>query len=136
MPLARNIKDVLNMDAFTKNLGLMPLVSVEKVGESDPIPFTPNPTTPLDGIRLLSSSHVIAAPSIGCAMALHGADALNVWRPSDVEHTLLYPDPDAFVVDTPMGRYTGVREMIEMSKTPGEYKYPLTPLGSWQPSWL
>lgn len=60
MPLARNIKDVLKMDAFTKNLGLMPLVSVEKVGESDPIPFTPNPKTPLDGIRLLSSSHVIA----------------------------------------------------------------------------
>jgi hypothetical protein len=21
-------------------------------------------------------------------------------------------------------------------KTPGEYKHPLTPLGSWQPSWL
>jgi len=306
MPLARNIKDVLKMDAFTKNLGLMPLVSIEKVGESDPIPFTPNPKTPLDGIRLLSSSHVIAAPSIGRAMALHGADALNVWRPSDVEHTLwhytshvgvrstmlelgnneghakfrellskadvlvtnrrsgwrqrfhikseevikerpglidtqitwagetgqwsnrvgfdvtatfalgldniegsddkpahpsiyvacdyaagwratcgilsallrrakeggsyrvrvslvrtalwlpelgifdrnhakktagsndehLYPDPDGFVVDTPMGRYTGVKEMIEMSETPGEYKYPLTPLGSWQPSWL
>jgi crotonobetainyl-CoA:carnitine CoA-transferase CaiB-like acyl-CoA transferase len=88
MPLARNIKDVLKMDAFTKNLGLMPLVSVEKVGESDPIPFAPTPTTPLDGIRLLSSSHVIAAPSIGRAMALHGADALNVWRPSYVEHTL------------------------------------------------
>jgi hypothetical protein len=35
-----------------------------------------------------------------------------------------------------MGRYSGVKEMIEMSKTPGEYKYPLTPLGSWQPSWL
>jgi crotonobetainyl-CoA:carnitine CoA-transferase CaiB-like acyl-CoA transferase len=244
MPLARNINDVLKMGAFTKNLGLMPLVSVEKVGESDPIPFTPNPTTPLDGIRLLSSSHVIAAPSIGRAMALHGADSLNVWRPSDVEHTLdtqitwagetgpwsnrvgfdvtatfalgldniegsdenpahpsiyvacdygagwlatcgilsallrrakeggsyrvrvslvrtalwlpelgifdrdyaiktagsndehLYPDPDGFVVDTPMGRYTGVKEMIEMSKTPGEYKYPLTPFGSWQPSWL
>ena len=67
IPLARNIKDVLKMDAFTKNLGLMPLVGVEKVGESDPIPFTPDPTTPLDGIRLLSSSHVIAAPSIGRA---------------------------------------------------------------------
>src|ERR1700735_1555125 len=88
LPLARNIKDVLKMDAFTKNLGLMPLVSVEKVGERDPIPFTPNPTTPLDGIRLLSSSHVIAAPSIGRAMALHGADSLNVWRPTDVEHSL------------------------------------------------
>ena len=23
----------------------------------------------------------------------------------------------------PMGRYSGVKEMIEMSKTPGEYKY-------------
>jgi crotonobetainyl-CoA:carnitine CoA-transferase CaiB-like acyl-CoA transferase len=53
---------------------------------------------------------------------------------SNDEH--LYPNPDGFVVDTPMGRYTGVTEMIEMSKTPGEYKYPLTPLGSWQPSWL
>jgi hypothetical protein len=51
---------------------------------------------------------------------------------SSDEH--LYPDPDGFVVDTPMGRCTGVREMIEMSKTSGEYKYPLTPLGSWQPS--
>ena len=306
MPLARNIKDVLKMDAFTKSVGLMPVVSVEKVGESDPIPFTPNPKTPLDGIRQLATTHVIAGPSIGRAMALHGADALNVWRPSDVEHTLwhytshvgmrstmlelgnkegrakflellskadvfvsnrrkgwrerfqitpeetvewrpglidvqitwagetgpwssrvgfditatlawgldniegsdekpahpsifvacdyvagwlatcgvlsallrrakeggsyrvvvslsrtalwlpelgifdrdyatktagsndehLYPDPDTFVVDTPMGRYSGVTEMVEMSKTPGEYKYPLTPLGSWQPSWL
>jgi hypothetical protein len=52
----------------------------------------------------------------------------------DGEHR--YPDPDGFVVDTPMGRYTGVKEMIEMSRTPGEYKYPLTPLGLWQPSWL
>ena len=39
-------------------------------------------------------------------------------------------------VTAPMGRYTGVKEMVEMSKTPGEYKHPLTPLGSWQPSWL
>ena len=54
--------------------------------------------------------------------------------PGTLEH--LYPDPDGFVVDTPMGRYTGVKEMIEMSRTPGDYKHPLTPLGSWQPSWL
>lgn len=32
------------------------------------------------------------------------------------------PDPDTFVVDTPMGRYSGVREVVEMSKTPGDYK--------------
>jgi hypothetical protein len=33
--------------------------------------------------------------------------------------TLSGSDPDGFVADTPMGRYTGVKEMIEMSKTPG-----------------
>jgi hypothetical protein len=48
----------------------------------------------------------------------------------------VYPDPDTFVADTPMGHYKGVTEMIEMSKTPGEYKHPPTPFGSWQPSWL
>jgi hypothetical protein len=47
-----------------------------------------------------------------------------------------YPDPDTFTADTPMGHYKGVRVMIEMSKTPVDYKYPLTPFGSWQPSWL
>jgi len=52
-----------------------------------------------------------------------------------VDH-VLGSDPDGFVADTPMGRYTGVKEMIEMSKTPGGYKYPLTPLCSWQPRWL
>ena len=113
MPLARNIKDVLKMDAFTKNLGLMPLVSVEKVGESDPIPFTPNPTAPLDGIRLLSSSHVIAGPSIGRAMALHGADSLNVWRPSDVEHTLWH-----------YTSHVGVRStMLELGNKEGNAKF-------------
>ena len=50
-------------------------------------PLQPNPKTPLEGILLLSSSYVIAGPSIGRAM-LHDADAFNVWWPSDVEHTL------------------------------------------------
>ena len=61
-------------------------------------------------------------------------DYANKTAGSTDEH--VYPDPDGFVADTPMGRYNGVTEMVEMSRTPGEYKYPLTPLGSWQPSWL
>jgi hypothetical protein len=32
MPLARNIQDVLTMDAFTKNLGLMPLARIFRAG--------------------------------------------------------------------------------------------------------
>ena len=113
MPLARNIKDVLKMDAFTKSVGLMPLVSVEKVGESNPIPFTPNAKTPLDGIRQLATTHVIAGPSIGRAMALHGADALNVWRPSDVEHTLWH-----------YTSHVGVRStMLELGNKEGHAKF-------------
>jgi hypothetical protein len=67
-------------------------------------------------------------------LGIFDRDYANKMAGSSYEH--VYPDPDTFVVDTPMGRYSGVREMIEMSKTPGEYKYPLTPFGSWQPSWL
>ncbi len=67
-------------------------------------------------------------------LGIFDRDYATMTAGSNDEHH--YPDPDGFVVDTPMGRYTGVTEMIEMSKTPGEYKYPLTPLGSWQPSWL
>jgi len=33
-------------------------------------------------------------------------------------------------------RLVAVKEMIEMSKTRGEYKHPLTRLGWWQPCWL
>jgi hypothetical protein len=67
-------------------------------------------------------------------LGIFGRDYAKKTAGSDDEH--LYPDPDGFIVDTPMGRYTGVEEMVEMSSTPGEYKHPLTPLGSWQPSWL
>src|SRR3984957_9764192 len=113
MPLARNIQDVLKMDAFTKAVGLTPIVSVEKVGDSDPTPFTPNPTAPLDGIRLLSATHVIAGPSIGRAMALHGRDALIMWRPSDVEHTLWH-----------YASHVGVRAaMLELANAYGGAKF-------------
>ena len=30
-----------------------PLISIEKIGDSDPIPFTPNPDMPLSGIRII-----------------------------------------------------------------------------------
>lgn len=65
-------------------------------------------------------------------LGIFDRDYANKTAGSSDEHV----HPDGFVADTPMGRYTGVKEMIEMTKTPGEYKYPLTPLGSWQPSWL
>lgn len=304
--LARPVSEIVTHPAFTESVGAMPLISVDKVADGEPVPFTANPRSPLDGIRALGTAHVIAGPSIGRGLALHGADVLNVWRPSDVEQELfhytshvgtrstrlelsdpaqretflglaatadvyysnrrpgwrerfgigpdelqaanpnlvdvqvlyagetgpwsdrvgfdisagaawglnniegtdevpahppiyvicdyvvgwlaaagavaalirrateggsyrvrvslsrcalwlpemavfdrdfahsiagsgpghVYPDPEQFTVETPLGTYTGVSETVRMSATPGSYTYPLTPLGSWKPSWL
>ncbi|CAM3858635.1 CoA transferase [Tsukamurella strandjordii] len=304
--LARPVAEVVELPAFTDSVGGMPLISIEKVADGDPVPFAPNARSPLDGVRALGTAHVIAGPSIGRGLALHGADVLNVWRPSDVEQELfhytshvgtrsttleiadaeqratfldlastadvfysnrrpgwrerfgisadelravnpglidvqvlyagesgpwsdrvgfdisagaawglnniegtdsrpehppiyvicdyvvgwlatagavaallrrateggsyrvrvslsrcalwlpemgvfdrdfarsvagsgpghIYPDPEQFTVETPLGTYTGVSETVRMSATPGAYAYPLTPLGSWKPSWL
>lgn len=306
MALGRPIEEVVKLDAFLESVGLMPLIEIEKVADGDPVPFKPNAKTPLDGVRALGTSHVIAGPSIGRSLALHGADVLNIFRPSNVEldvfqytshvgvrtaklelqendhrnrfyelvseadiyfnnhrpgwrerfgisnsdlrehnpniidvdifyageagpwsnrpgfdvsaglawglnniegtddrpehppHVVIcdypagwlaatgamaalyrrskeggsyrvkvslgrvalwlpemgvfdrdfarlmagskdghiYPDPEQFTVSTPLGQYTGVTEMVGMSKTPGNYQYPLTPIGSWEPSWL
>src|SRR6202011_4959425 len=68
----------------------LPLIEIEKIGESAPIPFSPAPTTPLDGIRALGLGHVIAGSGLGRALAYHGADVLNIWRPLDLEMDVVY----------------------------------------------
>jgi crotonobetainyl-CoA:carnitine CoA-transferase CaiB-like acyl-CoA transferase len=70
---------------YTDVLAKMPLISVEKIGDSAPIPFKAGGNSPLDGIRALGIGHVIAGAGIGRDLALHGADVLNVWRPDDTE---------------------------------------------------
>ena len=61
------------------------LIEIEKIGDSEPIAFTKNGKAPLSGVRALGLGHVIAGAGLGRALAYHGADVLNVWRPNDVE---------------------------------------------------
>src|SRR3978361_2165469 len=77
------------MDVFRHGLRDRPLISVEKLDDSDPVPFSPDCRDPLSGVRALGLAHVIAGPSIGRALALHGADVLNVWSPEDWEHNIV-----------------------------------------------
>lgn len=70
---------------YTEVLSRMSLITVEKIGESEPIPFKKDGTSPLDGIRALGMGHVIAGAAIGRDLALYGADVLNIWRPHDSE---------------------------------------------------
>jgi crotonobetainyl-CoA:carnitine CoA-transferase CaiB-like acyl-CoA transferase len=70
---------------YTEVLSTMPLITVEKIGESEPVPFTNGGTNPLDGIRAFGMGHVIAGAAIGRDLAMYGADVLNIWRPDDTE---------------------------------------------------
>jgi hypothetical protein len=68
----------------------MPLIEIEKIAGSAPEPFGERPTTPLSGVRALGLSHVIAGSGFGRALAYHGADVLNIWRPNDFEMDFNY----------------------------------------------
>jgi len=70
---------------YTEVLSGMPLITLEKVGESEPVPFKPGARSPMDGIRALGMAHVIAGAGIGRDLAYYGADVLNIWRPADTE---------------------------------------------------
>src|ERR1035441_4088378 len=60
MPLARPLHKILEMDVFRDGLRERPLISVEKIADSDPRPFTPDCRDPLSGVRALGLVHVIA----------------------------------------------------------------------------
>ena len=81
----RSFEEFCKEQQYTEVLAKMPLISVEKIGESEPIPFKPEPKTPLDGIRAFGMGHVIAGAAIGRDLAFYGADVLNVWRPNNTE---------------------------------------------------
>src|ERR1700723_4113384 len=70
---------------YTDVLSRMPLITVEKIGESEPPPFKRGAKSPLQGIRAFGMGHVIAGAGIGRDLAYYGADVLNVWRPNDTE---------------------------------------------------
>jgi crotonobetainyl-CoA:carnitine CoA-transferase CaiB-like acyl-CoA transferase len=70
---------------YTDVLSRMPLITVEKIGESEPTPFAKDPKNPLDGLRAFGMGHVIAGAAMGRDLAQHGAEVLNIWRPGDTE---------------------------------------------------
>jgi crotonobetainyl-CoA:carnitine CoA-transferase CaiB-like acyl-CoA transferase len=74
----------------------MPLITVEKIGESEPVPLKPAGNLPLASVRALGMGHVIAGAGMGRDLALYGADVLNIWRPYDSEI-------DAFAWDVQVG---------------------------------
>ena len=85
LAMVRTNEEFRREPQFAEVLSKMPLVSVGKIGESDPVPLKASGNLPLSGIRAFGMGHVIAGAAMGRDMALYGADVLNIWRPRDSE---------------------------------------------------
>jgi crotonobetainyl-CoA:carnitine CoA-transferase CaiB-like acyl-CoA transferase len=86
LAMVRTNEEFRREPQYTDVLSKMPLITVEKIGESEPVPLKANSDNlPLAGVRALGMGHVIAGAAMGRDMALYGADVLNIWRPRDSE---------------------------------------------------
>src|SRR5260221_14195965 len=83
--MVRSNEEFLNEPQYTEVLSRMPLITLEKIAESEPVPLKRGAASPLEGIRALGLGHVIAGAAIGRDLAYYGADVLNIWRPNDME---------------------------------------------------
>src|SRR5437763_3106063 len=63
-----------------KALAALPPILIEKIGDAAPKPW-PAGDRPLEGLRVLDLSRVIAGPVAGRTLAVHGADVLLVSGP-------------------------------------------------------
>jgi crotonobetainyl-CoA:carnitine CoA-transferase CaiB-like acyl-CoA transferase len=83
--MVRTNEEFRNEPQYTEVLSRMPLITLEKIGDSEPKPLPRGAKSPLEGIRALGLGHVIAGAGIGRDLAYYGADVLNIWRPGDSE---------------------------------------------------
>ena len=81
-----------------KALVELPPVIIEKIGEAPPKPW-PAGERPLDGLRVLDLSRVIAGPVAGRALAAHGADVMLVSGPD-------LPAIPWLTIDTGRGKFS------------------------------
>lgn len=80
-----------------RRLAAKPIVEIEKIGDSDPIPLPKGGAKPLEGIRVLDCTHVIGGPVTGRTLAEFGADVLHLSRPN-------YPDHVNWRLETDIGK--------------------------------
>ena len=61
-------------------LSEIPFIEIEKIAKGAPVPFDTGATSPLQGIRVLDVTHVLAGPRSARTPAEYGADVLHTVR--------------------------------------------------------
>jgi CoA-transferase family III len=92
-------------------LAELPVLTIEKIGEAPPRPW-PKGDRPLEGIRVLDLSRVIAGPVAGRTLAVHGADVMLVSGPD-------LPAIPWLTIDTGRGKLSA---FIELKSEQGRSK--------------
>ena len=86
-----------------KALAALPPISTEKIGDAAAKPW-PAGDRPLEGLRVLDLSRVIAGPVAGRTLAVHGADVLLISGPE-------LPAIPWLTIDTGRGKLTSLVEL-------------------------
>lgn len=87
--------------------GTLP-VRITRIGDADPRPFAPG-ERPLQGVRVLDFTRVLAGPVCGRTLAEHGAEVLHI-----ASHAV--PTVDLFEIDTGHGKrqaYLNLNERVD-----------------------
>lgn len=93
-----------------RRLASKPVIEVEKIGDSDPIPLPKGCKTPFGGLRVLDCTHVIGGPITGRTLAEFGADVLHLTKPN-------YPDHLNWRLETDIGKRTAYCDFNDESDT-------------------
>ena len=94
-------------------LSQTPVIEIEKIAEGPRVPLAKqsNEGLPLDGVRVLDFTHVLAGPRSARSLAEYGADVLHISSPS-------YPDTFAQHLGVDIGKrcaYLDLRDSVDQN---------------------
>ena len=73
-----------------RQLAETPVIEIEKIGESAPVPLPAGVGRPLSGLKVISNTHEIAGPAVGRTLAEQGADVIQTTTPEEFFHDVIF----------------------------------------------